>query len=334
VHQYTSSLYHCTRSRGLKQARCARSDLVVIKSDELTKTIAKQHGVISRKQALEHGMSRSQIEGRLANGFWVQLANGVYAVSTSGPTWERQLWAAVRVHPAAYAAGRSAGFLHGMPGFLRSRPEVLAPFPGNGRAPLGRVIRSRHFASVATTTVQDYTVTSVAETILTLAMRETRNSLERIIDNELARRSCSIADFNPILQRLKKANFAGLSSLRSIVRSRSEDAYQPPMSELERLLYRLLDRPEFPPFRRQAPMDYPRLAATTDAFIPQWRLIVEADGRRWHSREADFEKDRARDNAAAAAGLVVVRFTYRMLKDDAAGCSQTLLETGRWRSTG
>jgi len=81
-------------------------------------------------------------------------------------------------------------------------------------------------------------------------------------------------------------------------------------------------------------MDYPRLAATTDAFIPQWRLIVEADGRRWHSREADFEKDRARDNAAAAAGLVVVRFTYRMLKDDAAGCSQTLLETGRWRSTG
>ena len=44
--------------------------------------------------------------------------------------------------------------------------------------------------------------------------------------------------------------------------------------------------------------------------IPAWRLVLEADGRRWHARVADFDNDRWRDNQAAALGLRVMRFTY------------------------
>ena len=50
-----------------------------------------------------------------------------------------------------------------------------------------------------------------------------------------------------------------------------------------------------------------------DAFIPPWKLIVEADGRHWHTRVRDFEIDRGRDNLAVAHGLGVMRFTHSAL---------------------
>ena len=62
-----------------------------------------------------------------------------------------------------------------------------------------------------------------------------------------------------------------------------------------------------------------------DAYLPTWELVVEADGRRWHTRASDFEKDRARDNRLQAAGYKVCRFTYRDLTDDPNDCIQTLL---------
>lgn len=173
----------------------------------------------------------------------------------------------------------------------------------------------------------------MAETILTLSFRESGAVIERIIDDRIAARALEVTDFDPIFERLYKARMRGLPMLRGIVAARDHEAYQPPTNELERLLYDLLESDELPGYERQLPIQYPSLAATVDAYIPSWRLIAEADGRRWHTRKADFEKDRARDNAAAAAGLIVVRFTYRMLRDDPDACLQTLLQTGRWRET-
>ena len=69
-----------------------------------------------------------------------------------------------------------------------------------------------------------------------------------------------------------------------------------------------------------------------DTFIADWGLVLEVDGRNYHTRKADFERDRRRDNAAAAMGLVVLRFTWSMLVDDFDYCRETLLATGRQRS--
>jgi very-short-patch-repair endonuclease len=49
--------------------------------------------------------------------------------------------------------------------------------------------------------------------------------------------------------------------------------------------------------------------------LPEHRLIVEADGRRWHTRVADFDRDRWRDNEATANGYRTLRFTWVHLHD-------------------
>ena len=177
------------------------------------------------------------------------------------------------------------------------------PFDGDSRSDMARVIRSRHFDSVSRTKVNRFETTTTAETVLTLSLRETAATIERLVDDLLARRKVKIVDFDPILERLAGARQRGLPALRRIIAARSSEAYRPPMSELERMLYRLLDHPGIPPYSRQLPIEYPTVEATVDAFIEKWRLIVESDGRVWHSRVADFERDRERDNAAAARGL-------------------------------
>jgi very-short-patch-repair endonuclease len=117
-----------------------------------------------------------------------------------------------------------------------------------------------------------------------------------------------------------------------MVWERDSDSYQPPTSALEKHLYSMLERPQVPAFERQVPFAFDEVAAIVDAYIPEWSTIVEADGRRWHTRLEDFERDRQRDNAALAAGLVVVRFSYRMLRDQPDDCVATLVGVGEHRS--
>jgi len=112
---------------------------------------------------------------------------------------------------------------------------------------------------------------------------------------------------------------------------RQPDAYQPPTSELERLLYPVLDDPRLPPNTRQIPLAYQQVDATVDAYIHAWGLIVEGDGRRWHTRRADMARDRLRDNEAVAHGYVVLRFLYEELRDNPVQVIDTILRTGRTR---
>lgn len=302
--------------------------------DELVDTlIATQNGVISRRQARECGLTDHRIRYLVETGTWLQLDTAVFAPRSSTASWHRRMNAALLSRPEALAAGRSAGYLHGFPGIRTTRPEILVPFTGNARSPLARVIRSRHFNQIARASVLTYETTTVAETILTLSFREPWETIERIVDDQLAANRLSVSDFGPIFERLSGARVRGLPMLRRIVGDRTDDAYQPPTSLLERWLYRMLSSPCMPAHERQLPISYPTTEATVDAYIPTWRMIVEGDGRRWHTRKADFDRDRERDNAAAAAGLIVVRFTYRMLKEEPDRCRQVLLDAGKWRVT-
>jgi len=294
--------------------------------------MARQHGVLSRVQARDSGLSDHQIRSLIETGRWLIVDANVFASGSSPSTWRRRMGAAVLSRPTALVAGRSAAYLHSFPGFPTTRPEILVPFPGNARSVIARVIRSRHFDLISRTVIDGLEATTAAETILTLSMRETPATIERVVDDSLASRRLTVADFDPILERLEHARMRGLPTLRRIVAMRDDAAYQAPTSELERLLYRLLDSDELPVYDRQVPIKYPTAAATVDAFIPAWRVIVEADGRRWHTRRDDFERDRSRDNSAATAGLIVVRFTYHMLKNQRDHCRQVLLETGSWRA--
>lgn len=299
---------------------------------KLDRVAARQYGVIRRDQALSSGMTERMIARRVEKGRWIRLAPGVYAFASAPPKWHRQVSAAVLSQPRALVAGRSAARLHGFPGYGIGRPELIVPASANARSPLARLIRDSHFDSIATTRIEGFSATTVAETIWTLAARIPRGELEHLVDDRLAARKLQVDEFDPILTRIYGERRPGGPALTAVLADRRLDAYQPATSELEAHLYPLLDHPEIPPYRRQCPIALDEgIEAVLDAFIDDWGLIVEADGRRWHTRQADFERDRRRDNAALAMGLIVVRFTYRMLVDEPDYCLRVLLKTGKSR---
>jgi hypothetical protein len=62
-----------------------------------------------------------------------------------------------------------------------------------------------------------------------------------------------------------------------------------------------------------------------DFHWPDARLVVETDGHEHHGTRAAFERDRARDQALAAAGWTVLRFTYRQVLEEPARVRDVLL---------
>ncbi len=52
-----------------------------------------------------------------------------------------------------------------------------------------------------------------------------------------------------------------------------------------------------------------------DMLFKSERLIVEIDGRQFHSDRAAFEADRRREDELVKAGWTVLRFTWAMLED-------------------
>jgi very-short-patch-repair endonuclease len=109
----------------------------------------------------------------------------------------------------------------------------------------------------------------------------------------------------------------GLAVMNALIAERQAEGWQPPESELVVALFAVLERlPSRPRIVRQAALPWrsPQ-PGRVDAFLPDYGLILEADGRRWHARVADFDRDRWRDNEAVAHGLRVQRLTWVHLHD-------------------
>jgi very-short-patch-repair endonuclease len=83
------------------------------------------------------------------------------------------------------------------------------------------------------------------------------------------------------------------------------------MSTLERKFVELITASELPdPVAQFRPPWWEGRSGIADYAFPDDRIIVEIDGRRWHSRNETYDDDRRRDNAAQLAGWRVFRFTW------------------------
>lgn len=293
---------------------------------------SRQYGAFSLAQARRSGMTDNMIHPRLAAGAWVRLAAGVYAVASAPPKWERQVAAALLSRPRAIVGGSTAAHLHGFEGFNKGRPEIIVPTGANTRSPLAAVRKSMWFDVLGTRRLAGFTATNEAETLLALASRLSVERLEQLLDDRLTGGVLAVDDFEVIRRRVATGRVRGTGRLFPLLDDRAPDAWEPPGNQLERYLDDLVDHPGVPGATRQHPLRFDASPMIVDLYIAAWRLILEADGRRWHTRRADFERDRARDNAAAAQGVAVLRFTWRMLTQDFAGCRRLLLETGAVRS--
>jgi hypothetical protein len=266
-----------------------------------------QHGAFNRAQARTAGFTDSMVAHRLRTGSWLRLAPAVYALASHPFTWERQAMTATLCLSGAVLAGRSAAALHRIDGFRKGRLEV-AVAPGRPNRSSVAVVRRTPF--VQATQVDRIPTLTVVDTLLSLAGYEPLTVVDRAVDAVIARHPSALGRLEDRFVTFAAGRRKGSADMRRILVARGE-GYVPPTSELERLLRAMLDTPVLPPFDHEVPMPWwPDGGGRVDAYNAPCRLIVEGDGRAWHTRERDFVHDRRRDNLATANGHAVLRFTW------------------------
>lgn len=268
-----------------------------------------QRGTFTREQAFAAGASDRFIDRRLAAGDWLELATGVDELPSFPPTYERQLKAAELSVRDSAIAGRAAGAYLKLTGFRPVRPELVVPPTVRCETNLATIHR---YAGAKLTVVRGIRVTTVAQTLSDTVRRVDLWTFERAMDDAILDGLVTVDQLVERDQFDAGSRRPGSPLFHGLVAERMVDAYQPPESELEaigaKVLARLASRVSF---ERQVRLRWrDGVEHRVDFVSRSHRMIVEIDGRRWHTRVQDFDRDLWRANEAVAHGYRVLRFSW------------------------
>ncbi len=277
--------------------------------DALRQLAISQDGLLSRPQVLAAGLTRDAIAARLGSGRWQRMYPGVYAVFTGDRSRRAELWAAVlRAGPGAMLSYQSAAEVEGMGG-VPGRPgglvHVTVPAPRHLRAVPGLAIHRCGRAVQACHPTRMPPRTRIEETVLDLA--SSAASADEVFDWVCL--ACAGRLTTPARVRLAMAARPKLARRAEITDVLTE-VVGGVHSGLELRYRRDVERPhDLPPAIRQARAVIGRRVQYRDILYREFGVAVETDGRAAHPASAG-RRDTARDNDAAAQGLVTLRYAW------------------------
>jgi very-short-patch-repair endonuclease len=275
----------------------------------IARVAASQKGLITLRQLLDAGVSRSAIKRRVHDGRLHRVFRGVYLVGHAvAPPLAREL-AAVLVYEPAYLSHRSA---IGLWRFLPKLPDVVdvtVPVRNPGRLPQIHVHRTRSIDPRDVTRLHDIPVTTAARTLLDFAEVAEWRELERAWSEAQARHLINRRKIQDLLDRSRGRH--GVPHLRELLHRAQGPLLS--RSELEELMLKLI---------RDAKLPEPEMNVLllgryrVDFFWREHRLIVETDGAGWHASNQRRTSDHRRDSELRSAGYKVERFTDHELTYD------------------
>jgi very-short-patch-repair endonuclease len=285
----------------------------------LSELAAGQCGVVARAQVLASGGSNSLDKRRLASGAWEVRHPGVYAISAVPTSWHQDLWAALlAIGPRATVSHETALRLHGLgDDLVPSRPLTFTiPHGGHVRVAGAVVHQIDDLAPVDVGAVAMLPSSRPHRAVVEVAATVGRRRLGDVVDELLVTRRTSHEAIAACLARVIRPGKPGVVALGQVLDERG-DGYVADASELERALFSALRSAELPLPRRQVPLPgRGALEGLVDAAYHDAKVIIEADGRRWHTRIRDLKRDHQRDAEAARVGWQTLRFLYEEIMGD------------------
>ncbi|HKZ18583.1 MAG TPA: DUF559 domain-containing protein [Acidimicrobiia bacterium] len=223
---------------------------------------------------------------------------------------------AATVTLGAVVSHESAAELHNLPGVQRGMAVVTVPTRKTNRFPDVVVHQSTDLTNAQVVEKDGLAVTSVVRTAIDLAAKRRPRVIGRIVDHAVVRGDTSIEEIVEAVGALARHGKPGMQTMHKVLEMRAGEGFMGE-SELEMHGLRLLREWGFPDPNLQYPLPWrSSRKGRVDFAYPSIRLIIEIDGRRWHSTLDAFEEDRLRDNHAQLAGWRVLRITYRMMMDE------------------
>lgn len=294
--------------------------------DQLLADLARrQYGLFSRAQALVLGASPGLVDRRLGGGRWVVAAPGVYGLPGVPASWRREVMAAcLQAGPTAVASHEAAAALHRLATFPAGAVVVMLRHGDHQHVRNGRLRQSTDLDAHHCTAVDGIPATTVSRTLLDLAAVVRPGRLRIAVEDALAARKCTLDELSHCLAELRRPGKRGIGGMTLVLAALGPGPVRG-ASELERRLLRVLAGAGLPRPVTEHDLPWDRTTeGRVDLAYPGRRVIVEADSRRWHTRERDFEVDRRRDREAQLAGWSVYRFTWHDLVEDPDEVARTV----------
>jgi hypothetical protein len=285
----------------------------------LASLAAKQHGLVTRTQALESGMTRRVVDYRIRRGGpWQALIPGVYLTHAGRPNEEqREIAALLYAGPSSVLTGAAALRRHGLSAYRpisdatdqRSLVDVLVPLANRrsdaGFVRLHRTSRLPEGFCVAGEARFAFAPRAVADAVRPMT---DMNSVRAVVAYAVQRGRCSIA-------HLAEESDAGPSCGSGLLRRALAEVADGVRSVAEADLRDLIRRAHLP-----TPLYNPRLLvdgeflAMPDCWWPESGVAGEADSRAWHFSPRDWEQTMARHARMSSHGIVVLHFPPKQIR--------------------
>jgi very-short-patch-repair endonuclease len=267
---------------------------------------AGQHGVATLQQLLHAGFSVAQIRRRRGHGWLVRLHKGVYRVGLVAAPSESLMAAVLACGEGAVISHTTAAVEWRLSRTRTGPVHVTIPHGHRDQGPALRIHRCSSLTAADCTLRDGIPMTTPARTLLDLAAVAPGHDLEHALAAAERLGLVSRREIAALIDRTPHAR--GSRALRALVGRDNAPAFL--RSEAERLFLELARSAELPEPRVNANLH----GYEVDFLWREQRLVVEIDGRAFHSSPNAFEMDRRRDAVLTAAGYQVMRVTWHQLQ--------------------
>lgn len=296
--------------------------------------VAGRHaGAFSMADVVESGGDRWLATRRIATGRWIGPSGGPWVLAGGADSLDRRRHLALlALGPGAVLSHQSAAELHRLDGIPRDLVVVTIPHHRAYEPPTTMTVhRIDDLAPAHLDIVDGFPTTTPARTIVDLAAVVSDGRLRRAVEQAVVDRRATFSDIDRVVREVRRRGKPGIGRLVRVLDPLAGEP--PPASFLEHQLA-LVIRWAGVEAVRQYPLPWRRepVIGLADAAVPASRLLVEADGRRWHARLDAMSLDRRRDREAVLAGWTTLRWVYEDLVNDPATAASELRAAARIRA--
>lgn len=276
-----------------------------------------QHGVVARRQLYEYGAADVDIARMVRRRELVRVHRGVYVNHTGPLTDDQRAWVAVLVHwPAALC--HDSALPH-----ARLGPVIDVAIAESRVVPVVAGVRTHRMAHLTDRVNWNATPPTVRPEHAVLDVMIAASGVEakfRILAEAVQTRTVWPALLRTALQ--SRVRVPG----RDLIGALIDDVDSGSHSVLERQFEKLERSHALPRGSRQSPDTVDGKAAYRDVTYPDYRVVVELDGRAFHQSPRARDADATRDLAAATAGSLPIRLTYGQVFRDGCATARRLGE--------
>ncbi|MCA1830751.1 MAG: type IV toxin-antitoxin system AbiEi family antitoxin domain-containing protein, partial [Actinobacteria bacterium] len=213
----------------------------------IARIAGRQHGALSRDQALAAGVSVNALKWRLRTGSLEPIHAGVYRLVGTPRTWHQDLIAATLARHGSVVSHLPGAALWALPGAPRKGVELSVS------RDLGRCVDVRvhrvELPPVDVTLLGGIPVTTVARTLIDIAPLVEPATLSAIFDNAARRKLVSVPRLRDRSEDLGGRGRAGSAAIRDLLRAREQGLV--PFNEFEFKLLQVLRTRRLPRPRSQ-----------------------------------------------------------------------------------